>query len=327
MEKLKITLKLKFENITLKDESYIDNATKCTFICTTHGSFQSIPKQLIYTKYGCEKCSYEIRSKKYKGTIFTSEDDINKRIKNTHLKNIYTFVKINSRKGVVTCDIHGLQLERFISSIEKNPCLFCKKDKSLNDQMIKKQLKRLGQKTRSEKNKERAIPFSLFYEELSSEFKQKFIYNISTFKNMNTKMAIICSLHGCFWQTPAEHKKAVVGCPKCNCSNKSKQELDWLSTFNILFQYQKRINFTSTKYFIVDAFDPSTNTVYEYLGDFWHGNLNKYSSEEINPICKKTFKQLNDETVFKLNSLKSLNYTVLYIWESDFKNGNLPSIW
>ena len=150
---------------------------------------------------------------------------------------------------------------------------------------------------------------------------------IFTFKNMNTKMAIICSIHGCFWQTPAEHKKAIVGCPKCNCSNKSKQELDWLSTFNILFQYQKRIDFTSTKYFIVDAFDPSTNTVYEYLGDFWHGNLNKYSPQSINPICKKTFKQLNDETIFKLNSLKSLQYNVIYIWESDFKSKKSSSIW
>lgn len=327
MEKLKTTLRLKFKNITLKDESYIDNSTKCTFICSTHGSFESTPKYLIYTKYGCEKCSYDIRSKKYLGTIFTSEEDINDRIRNSHSKNIYTFTKVNSRKGIVTCDIHGLQLERFISSIEKTPCLLCKKDNSVKSQLSKKQIKQLGRKTRDERNKERSIPFSTFYEGLPLEFKQKFIYNIFTFKNMNTKMAIICSIHGCFWQTPAEHKKAIVGCPKCNCSNKSKQELDWLSTFNILFQYQKRIDFTSTKYFIVDAFDPSTNTVYEYLGDFWHGNLNKYSPQSINPICKKTFKQLNDETIFKLNSLKSLQYNVIYIWESDFKSKKSSSIW
>ena len=326
MEKLKTTLKLKFNNIDLEDESYIDNNTKCTFICNSHGSFKSIPKYIVQTQYGCEKCSYEIRSENYKGIIFTSAEQITKRIQSLHSIN-YTFSKLDSRKGTVNCKIHGNQNPRFISSIEKTPCLLCKKDQSILIQVEKKQNKRVGKKTRDERNKERAIPFNSFYEILSLEFKEKYLYDISTFINMNTKMAIICSFHGGFWQTPAEHKKASIGCPKCNCLNKSKQETAWLSTFDVSFQYQKKLKISDTKYFIVDAFDPLTNTVYEYFGDFWHGNLNKYSPDNINPICKKTFKQLNEETLFKLDSLKSKDFNIIYIWESDFKNKKSYSVW
>lgn len=326
METLKTTLKLKFNNITLKDESYVDNNTKCTFICDFHGFFESKPKYFLQTKYGCEKCSYEIRSENYKGIVFTSADQITKRIQSKHSTN-YTFSKLDSRKGIINCKIHGNQEARFISSIEKTPCLFCKKDQAILIQAEKKLNKRIGKKTRKERNKERAIPFNSFYEILPLEFKQKYLYDISTFINMNTKMLIICSFHGGFWQTPAEHKKASIGCPKCNCLNKSKQEIAWLSMFNVSFQYQKKLKISDTKYFIVDAFDPLTNTIYEYFGDFWHGNLTKYSPDHINPICKKTFKQLNEETHFKLDSLKSLGFNIIYIWESDFKSKKSYSIY
>lgn len=62
------------------------------------------------------------------------------------------------------------------------------------------------------------------------------------------------------------------------------------------------------------------NKVHEFLGDFWHGNSKKYKDYEVNPITKQTFKELRENTFKKFRDLKAMGYTIVYIWESDFKN-------
>jgi G:T-mismatch repair DNA endonuclease (very short patch repair protein) len=68
----------------------------------------------------------------------------------------------------------------------------------------------------------------------------------------------------------------------------------------------------------VDAFDPSTNSIYEFLGDYWHGNLEVFDPTKINESTKTSFYELNAKTFIRLNKLKDLGYKVHYIWESDF---------
>ena len=81
------------------------------------------------------------------------------------------------------------------------------------------------------------------------------------------------------------------------------------------------------KYFKVDGFDPETNTVYEFLGDFWHGNLNVFDKDTVNPRDKKyrTYGTLNAETFERLDIIKSLGYKVKYIWEADFNEKGVES--
>jgi hypothetical protein len=64
--------------------------------------------------------------------------------------------------------------------------------------------------------------------------------------------------------------------------------------------------------------------VYEFLGDYWHGNLEVYNGEKRHPKRKITYQKLNEKTYLILGKLKSLGYEVKYIWESDwnkFKRG------
>ena len=70
--------------------------------------------------------------------------------------------------------------------------------------------------------------------------------------------------------------------------------------------------------FYCDGFDAYTNTVYEFLGDFWHGNLSIYSPTVINPKVGKSMGELNCATVERLNYIKSQGYTVVSIWEADY---------
>ena len=56
------------------------------------------------------------------------------------------------------------------------------------------------------------------------------------------------------------------------------------------------------------------------MGDFWHGNPNKYNKDEINLVNKKTFGELYNETNERLKIIKNNGYNIITIWESDYKN-------
>lgn len=109
------------------------------------------------------------------------------------------------------------------------------------------------------------------------------------------------------------------GCSICNRGPVSKRSQKWLDALNIPNEYREfSIKNLGIK---VDAYNPETNTVYEFLGDYWHGNPNnsKYPMEEINSHNKKSFGKLYQETLDRIKLLKENGYKVTYIWESDFR--------
>ena len=105
------------------------------------------------------------------------------------------------------------------------------------------------------------------------------------------------------------------GCIKC--SNRfGILENNWLNDNNIINR-QVRIG----KY-IVDGYDPITNTIYEFNGDYWHGNPIRYKKDDINSSCKKTFGELYKKTIEKEKILIDKGYKVISIWESEYINKN-----
>lgn len=106
------------------------------------------------------------------------------------------------------------------------------------------------------------------------------------------------------------------GCPKCSKGPVSRLSSDWLDSLTIpALLREHHIKELNVR---VDGFDPETNTVYEFLGDYWHGNPSKYCSEDINPSCGKSYGFLYEETFERISSLEELGYRVVYIWEKDF---------
>ena len=59
--------------------------------------------------------------------------------------------------------------------------------------------------------------------------------------------------------------------------------------------------------------------IYEFNGDYWHGNPMKFSPNDINQQAHKTFGELHACTLEKERFLKEAGYTVISIWESDWK--------
>jgi G:T-mismatch repair DNA endonuclease (very short patch repair protein) len=72
----------------------------------------------------------------------------------------------------------------------------------------------------------------------------------------------------------------------------------------------------------MDGFCKETNTIYEFHGDFWHGNPSIYDKDQLNPINKKSFGELYQQTIKKEEHLKQLGYTVVVMWESKWNKIN-----
>lgn len=112
-----------------------------------------------------------------------------------------------------------------------------------------------------------------------------------------------------------------------NQSRKCLQERLWLDLLNIKNR-KLRIKHNNNKKYYPDGYVIETNTIYEYLGDFYHGNPKIYKHDNINVRNGKTFGDLYRETFERFDIIKSLGYNIIYIWESDFIiNGKIQENW
>ncbi len=153
-----------------------------------------------------------------------------------------------------------------------------------------------------------------FIEKSNIIHENKFIYSKTDYIKSCKYVIITCPNHGDFQQTPNNHLRGI-GCPKCGC-RLSKNEIKFLDYLNIPDKKENRQCYVNRFYF--DGYDEKTKTVYEYLGDYFHGNPEIYKTDDINKLVKKSFGQLYKETFDRLNNIKSLGYNVKYIWEKDW---------
>ena len=140
------------------------------------------------------------------------------------------------------------------------------------------------------------------------------------------KASWICK-QGHTWEAIVNSRSRGSGCPKCVSTSFSKIACKWIEgimqTQSISIQYAKSPEgeYTlpnSKKIIKVDGYCHSTNTVYEFHGDMWHGNPKVYSPSDINPINGKTYGDLYKATIEKEGIIRSLGYNLVVMWEKDF---------
>jgi hypothetical protein len=130
------------------------------------------------------------------------------------------------------------------------------------------------------------------------------------------------------WKTTVDSVIRVSGCPKC-CRNPafSKAEKQWISLMkqyinpNILTMDDEVINIYLPGFkrsIRPDGYDPATKTVYEFHGDFWHGNLSVYKKSR-RMFTNQTIDDANRATRKREKALLKAGYRVVYVWENDFK--------
>lgn len=143
-----------------------------------------------------------------------------------------------------------------------------------------------------------------------------------------------CTKHNSIFSQWISSLNAGIGCHDCGKENKSlaglkmitiarkvalgkgkakyvsKSETKWLDSMGVPIR-QKWLD--DVKY-NVDGFDPDTNTVYLYHGEFWHGCPIKFDPEMIHPILKVKMKQLYEQTLLYESKIKDAGYNLVVKW-------------
>ena len=119
-----------------------------------------------------------------------------------------------------------------------------------------------------------------------------------------------------FKVTPANHWTR--GCPKCAKKRfVSIGETEWLNSLGIPdAQRQYFVTLPGGEVYNCDAVVGMK--IYEYYGDFWHGNPKRFPPELINVKTGTTMSELYQATLDREELLKQEGYEVITMWESDW---------
>ncbi len=67
-----------------------------------------------------------------------------------------------------------------------------------------------------------------------------------------------------------------------------------------------------------DGYCAETNTIYEFHGDYWHGNPDVYDPTCYNKALYKTMNTLYQATISREYNIRELGYNLVVMWESEF---------
>lgn len=195
------------------DYSLVDykNAhSKIKIICKEHGEFDQKPKNHLLGK-GCPSCS--------KTNKLTNEEFIEK--VNIIHNNIYDYSLVDYKniktKVKIICQKHGIFEQSPNSHLRGNGCPKCSKN--------------------YKKTKE------VFINDSNKRHNNFYDYSIIDYKNMKSKIDILCPTHNIFSQLPSEHIKGS-GCPKC--ANKNITTEEYIERVEKIHNF--KYNYSSTKY-------------------------------------------------------------------------------
>jgi len=161
-----------------------------------------------------------------------------------------------------------------------------------------------------------------FIEKAKSVHGDMYDYGKVNYITSNRKVIVVCKSHGDFLIRANSHTSGC-GCPLCGrekakyTGNVSSLEYTWLNYLKVPDDHMHRQVYIEGK--LVDGFDPVKKIIYEFDGDFWHGNPKIYNKNDTNRVNKSKFGDLYSSTVEKKNFLKKKGYTVISIWESDWR--------
>ena len=291
--------------------NYINCKIALTIVCKIHGEFTITPESHLKSLHGCGKCGDISSSIKQK----SNTEEFIKKSKKIH-GDKYDYSKVDyktaSKNIIIICKLHGEFYQSPNSHLDKrnngSDCPQCS--------IISRSLKRSS-------NTE---DFIIKAKKIHGD---KYDYSKVDYKTAKNKIIIICQKHGEFTQTPDGHISGN-GCIKCNYMGYSKKQIQWLDFISILnnINIQHAINnkeHTIKNIGKVDGYCEENNTVYEFHGDFWHGNpmrFNILDENNMNIFSKKTYSELYDTTIKRDKKIKELGYNLVIMWENQWNKIN-----
>jgi len=89
---------------------------------------------------------------------------------------------------------------------------------------------------------------------------------------------------------------------------------------NLSFMIEKRVVEGGKEYY-ADIVSFEKKLIVEFYGDYWHCHPKKYKEDFYHQKKKITAKEIWDLDAKRLETIASLGYKILIIWETNFKNG------
>jgi hypothetical protein len=271
---------------------YINSNTKVIITCKKHREFKQNPKNHLNGSC-CPKCSGKYN--------YSTTEFIEKAIEkhgDTYDYSLVDYVN-SSTKVKIICKEHGKFEQIPNSHLLGKGCITCSgRYQYTNDDFINKSIETHG---------------------------YKYNYSKVNYKTNKIKVIIICKEHGEFEQIPKQHMKGH-GCPKCNLQT-SKPAQQWINYLSVtkpdiqhFYSENGEFSIPNSRY-KADGFDEETNTIYEFHGDFWHGNPKIFNSDDFNKVVKATFGELFEKTKQKEEFCYSQGYKYKSVWEFDWNRG------
>lgn len=278
--------------------NYIKSSVPIKIICPHHGSFMQRPGVHL-RGCGCPECA----------VLKVKTHGVNRRVTTAHIidkfkqvhGDVYDYSLVeyirDDDKVSIICRVHGIFLQKASNHYNGKGCYAC---------------------GRLSSGKSRLTSVDEFVTRAKRVHGTKYDYSGVEYTTLQTKVSILCKKHGSFDQLASNHLQGY-GCPKCG-HRISTGESAWLDYMKVPVCPINRqvILWADDSRYTVDGFDPITNTVYEYHGDYWHGNPKYHRPHEYNSRTKCTFGELYDRTMLKHKKLEMAGYRVVFTWASDW---------
>ena len=188
--------------------NYVNSKTKVCIICPKHGEFWQEPRHHL-SKHGCPMCGKENSDRKQSLTLNEFIEKSNQ-IHNGK----YRYDKVNyvnaETKVCIICPKHGEFWQDPHSHLRGQGCPKCGRERNINS--IK-------------------ITNEAFIEKATQIHGGKYDYSKCIYKDSNTKVKIICPIHGEFWQIASSHLNGH-GCVKCANIGKLNTISDFIKLSN-----------------------------------------------------------------------------------------------
>jgi hypothetical protein len=215
---------------------YTNMQTKVKIICPEHGVFEQTPLSHIHNESGCYKCSRNFLSKE--NFIIKSNIIHN----NKYDYSLVDFIEVRDIIKII-CPKHGV-FEQSVSNhlYSKNGCMKC----SIENKRL----------TKNE-----------FIIKSNKIHNNKYDYSLSDYINCKSKVKIICSIHGEFFQKANSHLQGH-GCKLCFESKGEKTIEKILNDNDIFFIRQYKFKECKLKQILpFDFYLPKHNVCIEFDGE------------------------------------------------------------
>ena len=269
---------------------------KVAITCKIHGNFLQLPSNHL-KGCGCPMCATD---RMVKTRTWSNEDWVVKaRAKHGDLYDYSKTKYIRSTQKVsIICQTHGPFLQRAQDHIKGHGCELCARQNRVK------------------------WTAGAFEAEANRIHNSKYLYDSAAYVP-NCKIPITCSRHGVFYITPNSHM-AGSGCTQCGYKRSSRAAVEWLDAIAQLekatIQHAdngKEFSVPGTRY-RADGYAADLNKIYEFNGDYYHGNPRKYSGEVYNKRMKKTMGELVEGTERKAEEIRLRGYDYEEIWEDEW---------